>query len=105
MPPQLAQRASDYNLLIGQALAKANSIFVEWRLGEEVLTLERFQRDYNTAGSKSDFVVCIKNKIIERHRKGHIADSTRRNHNSALNALAAFCPMACCSAEFFNSAR
>ncbi|WP_161599411.1 tyrosine-type recombinase/integrase [Hymenobacter nivis] len=92
-PKALAKRADDYNLLIGQALAKANLVRVNWRLSGEVMTLERFKRDFETEGSKTDFVVYFRNKIIERHRKGQIGDTTRKNHFSTLNALIAFRPV------------
>ncbi|OGX91903.1 hypothetical protein BEN49_17980 [Hymenobacter coccineus] len=89
-PKSLAKRASEHNLLIGQALAKANKVQVDWRLSEQVMTLERFKRDFETSGSKTDFVAYFRDKIIERHRKGKISDTTRKNHFSTLNALAAF---------------
>jgi integrase len=88
--PLLAKRAQDYNLLIGQALAKANDVFVTWRLSKQVPSLERFKQDFSTAGSKDDFCAYIKAKIIERHRKEKISDITRKNHFSTYNALVAF---------------
>ena len=88
----LAERARDHNLIIGQALAKANEVFVSWRLSKETLTMERFQRDFVTAGSKNDFITYFKAKIIERHRKEKISNITRKNHFSTYNALVAFRP-------------
>ena len=67
-PKELAKRAKDYNLLIGQALAKANEVQVRWRLSNEVLTLERFKRDFETAGDKSDFITYYRTKLTERFR-------------------------------------
>ena len=61
-------RARDYNLLIGQALAKANEVFVTYRLSKQVLTLEQFQRDFNMAGSRSDFITYYEAKMTERYR-------------------------------------
>lgn len=84
------KRAADYNLLMGQALAKANEVQVHWRLSNEVLTMDRFKRDYETAGSRTDFIAYFRAKIIERHRKEEITNTTRKNHFSSLNALAAF---------------
>jgi integrase len=86
----LAKKVSDNNLIIGQALAKANSVFVVYRLNGEELTLEKFQRDYNTAGSKSDFITYYETKVAERVRKKKIKENTRKNHISTLNALKAF---------------
>ena len=90
--PLLAKRAQDYNLLIGQALAKANEVFVLWRLSKQVLTLERFKQDFSTAGSKDDFLAYFKAKITERYRKGKITYTTKKNHASTYNALLAFRP-------------
>jgi site-specific recombinase XerD len=89
----LALRAKDYNLLIGQTLAKANEVQVRWRLSNEVLTLERFRRDFETAGDKSDFITYYRAKVSERWRRGNISDTTRKNHLSTLNALIAFRPV------------
>jgi integrase len=89
-PAGLAKLASDYNLIIGQALGKANGIFVEARLSSQVLTADRFLQDYNTEGSKTDFVSYFYNKIIERHRKNKISDNTRRNHISTYRELKRF---------------
>ena len=89
----LVKRASDYNLLIGQALAKANEVQVHWRLSNEALTLERFRRDFETAGDKSDFITYYRAKVSERWRRGRICNTTRKNHLSTLNALIAFRPV------------
>lgn len=90
--PLLAKRAKDYNLLIGQALAKANEVFVSWRLSQQVLTLERFKQDFSTAGSKDDFLAYFKAKVTERYRKGKIIETTKKNHFSTYNALVDFHP-------------
>jgi len=87
-----AQRCADYNLLLGQAQAKANSIFVEHRLSGQPLSAERFLVEFNTEGSKEDFVSYFYHKVIERHRKGKISDSTKKNHLSSWRALQAFRP-------------
>jgi site-specific recombinase XerD len=86
----LAQLAKDYNLIIGQALGKANDIFVESRLSSQPLSAERFLLEYNTEGSKDDFVKYYYNKVVERHRKGLITDITKKNHLSTWRALKAF---------------
>lgn len=89
----LIKRANDYNMLIGQTLGKANEVQVRWRLSGEVLTMERFKRDFATAGDKSDFITYYRAKMTERHQKGKISDNTRKNHQSTLNALIAFRPV------------
>jgi integrase len=86
----LAQLAKDYNLIIGQAQAKANDIFVETRLTSQPLSAERFLLEFSTEGSKDDFVKYYYNKVTERHRKGLITDITKKNHLSTWRALRAF---------------
>jgi hypothetical protein len=85
-----AALAKDYNLIIGQAQGKANNIFVEARLNGTVLTAELFLREFNTEGSKTDFVSYFYHKIIERHRKGKISDNTKKNHLSTWRELKRF---------------
>jgi integrase len=94
-PEVLEKKAADYNLIIGKALSKANDVFVEFRLGGQVLTGEGFLYSYNTEGSKKDFVAYMEHKIAERYRKGRshrdgISDITKKNHTSSLNALRQF---------------
>jgi integrase len=86
----LAKRADDYNLILGQAQAKANNIFVEYRLSSQVLSAEKFMQEFQTEGSKDDFVVYFYHKIIARHRKGKITDNTKKNHLSTWRALKEF---------------
>ncbi len=86
----LAQLADDYSLLIGKARAKANTIFVEYRLSGQVLTREKFLLDYQSEGSKKDFVSYFYHKVLERHRKKKIGDITKKNHLSTWRALKAF---------------
>jgi site-specific recombinase XerD len=87
---ELVKLADDYNLIIGKAQAKANNIFVESRLSSQPLSAERFMQEYNTEGSKEDFVSYFYHKIIMRHRKGLIGDITKKNHLSTWRALKAF---------------
>jgi integrase len=86
----LEKRANDYNLIISEALAKASNVFVEYRLSRAPLTAAKFLEEYNTEGSKSDFITYFYNKILERHRRGKISDITRKNHLSSWRALKAF---------------
>jgi integrase len=85
---ELVKLAADYNLIIGKA--QANNIFVEARLSSQPLSVERFMQEYNTEGSKEDFVSYFYHKIIERHRRGQIGDLSRKNHLSTWRALKAF---------------
>lgn len=87
---ELAKKAADYNLLIGQAEGKANDIAVRYRLGERHLTADQFLREYNTGASKEDFLVYMAGRIEERYRRGQISHSTYMKHHSTLNKLREF---------------
>ncbi|MBC6698101.1 tyrosine-type recombinase/integrase [Hymenobacter puniceus] len=89
-PELLAARAEAYNLIIGQARARANEIFVDYHLSKRNLTRDEFLYSYSTAGSSNDFVAWMERKIIERHRRRKIQDGTRKNHFSTLNELKRF---------------
>lgn len=86
----LAKRAADYNLLIGKALAKANEVQILWRLSGQVMTMARFRIDFETSGSREDFLEYYRTKLKERWRKGKIKDTTHKNHGSTLNMLRNF---------------
>ncbi|OON65491.1 tyrosine-type recombinase/integrase [Hymenobacter sp. CRA2] len=91
----LEKQASDINLVIGRA--KANEIFISYRLDESGLNAETFLLAYNTEASRNDFLDYMEKKIEYRFRKGKghrhgISENTRKNHTSTLNALRAFRP-------------
>ncbi|UOG77691.1 site-specific integrase (plasmid) [Hymenobacter tibetensis] len=87
----LAGKAADNNLLIGQVRAKANEIFVRYRLQPElVLTADEFLRQYNTTASGSDFLGYMETRIAERYKKGQIIENTRKSHTSTLRKLQEF---------------
>lgn len=89
------KQAADYNLIIGQARAKANDVFVEFRLSKRNLTMDGFLYNYITEGSRNDFIAWMEAKINERYRKGKghrmgISETTKKNHTSTLNCLKKF---------------
>lgn len=84
------QRAADNNLIIGKAQAKANEVFIQARLNEQSLTKEDFLREYQTAGSKADFITYMDARIEERFRRQQISPNTHKNHRSTLNKLREF---------------
>lgn len=86
----LAQKAADYNLLIGQAAAKANEIAIRYRLSNRHLTADEFLREYNSGASKEDFLVYMGARINERYRRGQITQNTYKSHHSTLNKLRQF---------------
>jgi len=90
--PEWPQRADDNNMLLGKAIAKANEVFIQARLGEQTLTKEEFLREYQTAGNKSDFITFMDARIEERRRRQQISENTWKNHRSTLNKLREFRP-------------
>lgn len=89
------QRATDFTLLLGNALARANDIFIEARLeetrsGTYALGKDEFLREYRTTGSKADFLAFMETRIEERFRRGSIKKTTWKNHRSTLNSLREF---------------
>jgi hypothetical protein len=87
----LAKRADDYNLIIGQALAKANDIIVTHRLSKKPLTVEGFLEDYQSVAAKHDFLAFFQKKLAQRLKRKEIAESTYISHNSTLKLLRTFC--------------
>lgn len=86
----IAKKAADHNLLIGQALARVNEIAVRYRLSNQHLTADEFLREYNTGASREDFLAFMQGRIDERYRRGQITDLTRKSHQSTLNKLCEF---------------
>ncbi|GAB3244090.1 site-specific integrase [Hymenobacter seoulensis] len=94
-PQLLEEKAEAFNMIIGQARAKANEIFVEHRLTRRNLTMEAFLYSYTTEGSRNDFIAWMQAKIQERYRQGKgsrlgISENTRKNHLSTLHCLKKF---------------
>jgi integrase len=85
-----AQKAADYNLLIGQALGTANEIAIRYRLSQRLLTADEFLREYNTGASKEDFLAYMASRIEERYRRGQITKNTQKSHLSTLKKLRQF---------------
>ena len=87
---ELAKKAADFNLLIGQAEGKANEIAIRYRLSQRHLTADEFLREYNTGASKEDFLVYMGARIEERYRRGQITQNTHKSHHSTLTKLREF---------------
>jgi site-specific recombinase XerD len=86
----LARKAADYNLLIGQAEATANEIAIRYRLSKRHLTADEFLREYNSGASRECFLTYMGARIEERYRRSQISENTRKSHNSTLNKLLEF---------------
>lgn len=87
---EMLKKATDYNLLIGQAMGKANDIAIRYRLDNRHLTADNFLREYNTGASKEDFLAYMGARIEERYRRGQITENTYKGHQSTLNKLREF---------------
>lgn len=79
--------ARDYNLLIGQAQARANEIFVEYRLSGRELSIDTFWHDYTHPEARHDFLAFYKAEMMRRWSRSLITDSTRTVDNGTLNKL------------------
>lgn len=81
------QEAKDYNLILADAEARANEIFISYRLRRLDLSLEIFLKEYSCTLNKSDFLEYMEVKINQRYRQGEIEESSRDNHLSSLRKL------------------
>ena len=76
--------ANDSNLLIRQAISKANDIFVECRLQKREIGMGEFLDMYNNYLRQKDFIVYMDEKIKERLRRKKITGSTKKSHVNSL---------------------
>jgi integrase len=81
---------SDYNLMIRDALAKANEIFKYYRLTNQPITITSFWKEYNTNLSKADFIKYYDQKAKLRMKDGEIAFSTYEDHMKTKRKLQLF---------------
>lgn len=81
------QQAEDNKLLISEALARCNSIFIEYRLAHRPLLVENFLQDFHDYGSKVDFIEFFDRELKRRYKKRQITERTYKNHNNTLNKL------------------
>ena len=82
--------SSDFNLVIGQALAKANSVLVTFRLQGRTPTLEAFKTEWNTPGQSEDFLEFFRRECLDQYHKKAISLGTYRYHERASRQLAKF---------------
>jgi integrase/recombinase XerD len=83
---------ADYNLIIRKAIANCNDILVEHRLANRSITMKEFLAEYHDYEKRKDFIIYMEKKIVERHKRGKIASSTKRSHQNALIWLKKFRP-------------
>lgn len=80
----------DINLIIGDALAKASEIFVQYRLRRVGLTMDAFLREFKTNLNTDDFLIYYERKMLDRLRDGEIEYSSKLSHQVTLNHLRAW---------------
>jgi site-specific recombinase XerD len=85
---------SDNFLIITQAISNCNEIFVQYRLRDQDLSMERFLEDYYQFNLKKDFYHYMDDKIKKRYRKKDISERTKKNHTNTLNKIRKFHPKA-----------
>lgn len=78
---------TDYNIIIRDALAKANKIHKTYRLRNQPLSLELFIREYRSDLDKDDFIKYYTQKSLWRYNKGLIKKQTWKNEHSTLEML------------------
>lgn len=83
---------SDYNLIIREAIARANDIVTFHRLAGRELTIQEFEREYGLYFNRTSFVEYFQHKLEERLRKGVIKEITYRNQKYSLGILRKFSP-------------
>jgi integrase len=84
------KQAADYNLIISQALGKANEVFIYFRLSGLPITLEKFTKAFKTDISKQDFVTYYSQRAKLRLKDKEIEESTYNDHLKTLRKLQLF---------------
>lgn len=84
------EHAEDYNLIIGNAMGKANEIFTRHKLAGKPLTPKRFRDEYNQKYSRDSFIDYFRQKIDERYKHGDIEEQTWKNHNNVFRKFSEF---------------
>jgi len=80
--------ANDYNILIEKILADLNAIEVNYRLSEELMTLEKVIEDLQKPSLRMDFNVFAENYL--KSTKGVLKKSTYRQQMGALSKIKRF---------------
>lgn len=83
---------SDYNLIIREAIGRANDIITFYRLSGRSLSIVDFEREYGAYFNKSSFIAYFEHKLQERLSKGLIAANTHRSQKYSLGILKKISP-------------
>lgn len=84
--------ASDKNLILQQALAKANDIMVKSRLTGSVLTPASFKAEWESGGGSTDFICWSEVELARQYRVNGIGEPTHRLYKNVLKKLRKFTP-------------
>lgn len=82
--------AADHNILVGNALARANDIWVECRLKNEQMTRALFLDRYHNSASRDDFYAFCRREIASRI--GRYDRQTITKYRSVVKKMQAFSP-------------
>ena len=85
-----SKEIKDKNMIIDKSLALINDIEVRYRLQQKELTADLLKREWINPSRRIDFYAFFDEAIKER--KGDIAESTIRQHKSAIEKLKKFKP-------------
>lgn len=80
----------DYNVMLIDALNKANDIFKYYKFSGQQLTIERFSRDWLGNTTKLSFIKYIEDTAKQRLKKKEITYSTYQVHLKTLTKLKAW---------------
>lgn len=84
------KNANDYNLLIGQAEARANKIFIDYRLESRILNTDIFKREFENPDDRSNFLTFFEREL--QGRKDKIEPGTWAQNKFVLDKLKKFSP-------------
>jgi integrase/recombinase XerD len=79
--------ARDLNLIIGDSLAKASEILIQFRLRRRVLSADLFIEEYETGSPSTDFIKYMEAKMLQRLKEKEIKIGTYKTQLVALNHL------------------
>lgn len=96
---------SDYNMILGNAKAKAVRILSEFWYRNQPITLNQFAREYDNFERRADFYDFYERQRIQRFMDGVISEPTSNQHIYLLKKLKDFrpiCTMSDLTLEFLN---
>lgn len=85
--PGEERQAYDNNLIISDALAKANEILIQYRLRRKGVTIDQFVNDFNIGLPSEDFLAFYELKMKQRLRERDISLATYKANQITLNHL------------------